>query len=482
MLETILRYARKIIPKPLFHFFQPAYHFLLALTGNIAYRFPGYKMVVIGVTGTNGKSTTCDILCEIFKTTGEKVGMISTVSFEIAGKRTDNTTNRTTLGRWQTHKLMREMVRQGCKYAVIEVASEGIAWFRVWGIPFDGAVFTNLSPEHLNYHGTMENYRNTKGKLFRKLSSPCNFKKTKRISAVNADDKEADYFLSFKADKKFTFGTSSPSSRARLRDTAERVNSESGVEGSLKDGRKGFLHSLPRSVGRNDKTKSKVVGVTAKNIDLRTDGIEYDIEYDAQKLHIKTKAIGEFNIYNELAAFCMGLGYDLVPDKMVQVFRSYSGTKGRLEKIDAGQDFDVIIDYAHTPDALEKVYGELNRNKKGRLIGVFGATGSKDQGKRPEMGAVAAELCDKVFVTDDETYNEDSGEIIEMIMRGVPEKLKSKVDVIPDRLQAIKKSLASANEGDIVVITGIGHQKFRIQEGKRIPWDERKIVYDLLKK
>lgn len=432
MLETALRLLKKIIPKPVFRAFQPIYHFFLAVTGNIFHRFPGYKMTVIGVTGTNGKSTTSEILCEVLKASGEKVGMISTVSIEIAGLRIDNKTNRTTLGRWKTHHLMREMVRRGCKYAVIEVASEGIAWHRVWGIPFDGAIFTNLAPEHLNFHKTMENYRNTKGKLFKKLSSIYNWKKTKRVSVVNADDKESSYFLSFKSDEKYTFG--------------------------IKKG-----------------------DIKAKNITLRVNGADYDISVQDKTYSVKTGAIGEFNIYNELAAFCMGLGYGVKPEEMVKVFAKFSGTKGRVEHIDEGQNFSVIVDYAHTPDAQEQVYGELNRFKKGRLISVFGATGDKDRGKRPKMGKAAAELTDVVILTDDETYNEDSSQIIHEIYAGIPKKLQNKVTITPDRFTAIKKALAVAKKDDIVVITGVGHQKYRNQGGRKVVWDERQIVSDLLK-
>lgn len=445
MLETVLRLLKKIIPKTIFQAFQPIYHFFLAVTGNIFHRFSGYKLTVIGVTGTNGKSTTAEILCEVLKASGEKVGMISTVSIEIAGNRIDNKTNRTTLGRWKTHSLMREMVRRGCKYAVIEVASEGIAWHRVWGIPFDGAIFTNLAPEHLNFHKTMENYRNTKGKLFKKLSSFYNFKKTKRVSAVNADDKEAGYFLSFKADEKYMFGISSLSSRAKRSET----------EGS-------YI-------------------VRAENIKLRVNGADYDIAFKDKTYSVKTGAIGEFNIYNELAAFCMGLGYGIKPEMMIKVFAKFSGTKGRVEKINEGQNFSVIVDYAHTPDAQEQVYGELNRFKKGRLISVFGATGDKDRGKRPKMGKVAAELTDVVILTDDETYNEDSSQIINEIHAGVPKNLQKKVTITPDRFTAIKKALAVAKKDDIVVITGVGHQKYRNQGGRKVVWDERQIVADLLK-
>ena len=380
-MDKILGKIKKIIPKSVFRLFQPAYHFLLALTGNIAYRFPGYKMTVIGVTGTNGKSTCVEIITEVLKTTGKKVGMISTVDIEIAGERRENKAGRTTIGRWGTHRLMREMVKSGCKYAVMEVSSEGIAGKRIWGIPFDGAVFTCLAPEHLNYHKTMENYRNTKGKLFKKLPSSYNFKKTKRVSVVNADDKEANYFHSFKADQKYTFGIknsdfSSPSSR-------------SIAEGPLHDTGKGFLCSLFHGVGRNDKTASKTFDVIAKNIKLESDGAEFEIVDGGKSYQVRTKALGEFNVLNELASYCVGLGYGVSPEKMIKALENFKGTRGRAEKIYEGQDFDVIVDYAVTPDAQKILYKSLREITDGKLISVFGATGDRDKAKRPDMGRVA---------------------------------------------------------------------------------------------
>ncbi len=431
-MDKFLKLIKKIIPRPIFSFFQPTYHFFLAITGNIVYRFPGYKMTVIGVTGTNGKSTTCDLIMRVLQESGEKVGMISTVSIEIAGEKFDNISNRTTLGRWKTHKLMRRMVSRGCKYAVIEVASEGIAWYRIFGIPFDAAVFTNLAPEHLNFHKTMENYRNTKGKLFAKLGSPFNFKKTRRISVVNADDKEAKYFSGFKADVKFMYG--------------------------IKNG-----------------------SVKAENIKHSAEKVEYRIDDGKNVLNIETKAIGEFNIYNELAAFCVGLAYNVKLKAIAKVFADFAGTKGRVEKIEEGQAFQVVVDYAHTPDAQEKVYTELRRFNRGKLISVFGATGDKDRGKRPEMGRVAAELTDIAIITDDETYGENSEKIISEIYKGVPKKLQGKIKIVPDRFAAIKEALLLAQASDTVIITGIGHQQYRTMNGKRTGWNERKIVADLLK-
>ncbi len=432
MIEKTLTIAKKFIPKPVFHFFQPLYHFLMALSGNILFRFPGYKLKVIGVTGTNGKSTTAEIITEMLKASGKKVGMISTVYIEINGKRQNNSTNRTTLGRWRTQRLLRRMVNSNCEYAVIEVASEGIAWYRIFGIPFDVAVFTNLAPEHLNFHKTMENYRNTKGRLFAKLKSNWNFKKTKRISAVNADDSEAKYFLSFDADQKYTFGL-----------------------------RKGE--------------------VKGKNIKTGLDGTTYEIEYKTETVKVRTGAIGTFNVYNELAAYCVGLGLQLPKEFILKALTSFKGTIGRAERIEEGQNFSVIVDYAVTPDAQRAIYEELRKITKGNLISVFGATGDRDKQKRPGMGKTASFLTDQVILTDDETYNEESHQIIREVYAGVPKKLQGKVTIMPDRYQAIKKALNLAKGGDTVIISGIGHQKYRTMSSMKMPWNERAIVREILK-
>ena len=249
---------------------------------------------------------------------------------------------------------------------------------------------------------------------------------------VNADDKEAKYFSGFKADVKFMYG--------------------------IKNG-----------------------SVKAENIKHSAEKVEYRIDDGKNVLNIETKAIGEFNIYNELAAFCVGLAYNVKLKAIAKVFADFAGTKGRVEKIEEGQAFQVVVDYAHTPDAQEKVYTELRRFNRGKLISVFGATGDKDRGKRPEMGRVAAELTDIAIITDDETYGENSEKIISEIYKGVPKKLQGKIKIVPDRFAAIKEALLLAQASDTVIITGIGHQQYRTMNGKRTGWNERKIVADLLK-
>jgi UDP-N-acetylmuramoyl-L-alanyl-D-glutamate--2,6-diaminopimelate ligase len=432
MLEKILNLVRKLIPRKIFRIFQPAYHFILAVTGNIIYRFPGRRIICVGVTGTNGKSTTCDLVTSVLKESGSKVGMISTVAIEIGGVRTENTTNRTTLGRWKTQKLLRKMVKAGCKYAVIEVASEGIAWFRTWGIPFDVAVFTNLSPEHLNFHKTMKNYRNTKGKLFANLSLSKKKKGVPKVSIVNADDKEAGYFNAFPADQKILFGIK----------------------------------------------KGTVLAKNVKNDKL----LEFDIVGPYKNVHISSDLLAKFNTYNILAAFAVGasLGMDVAQIKLG--IEKVKSVKGRFEKVAVKKGVSYFIDYAVTPDAFELLFDELRQITKGRVISVFGATGDRDKEKRPKLAAAAAAKTDIVIITDEEPYSEDPKKIIDEVAAGVPNKTKAKIYKILDRKKALKKAIELATSGDTVVATGLGHQKYRnIGGNKKILWHEDQVIKDLLK-
>jgi len=430
-LESFLNLGRKIIPKSLFKLFQPYYHLLLAITGNIKYGFPGKKMIMIGITGTNGKSTTSDLVTAVLKSNGLKVGMTSSVAFEIGGKRIENDTSRTTLGRWKLQRLLRQMVDAGCTHAVVEVASEGIAWHRVWGIAFDVAVFTNLSPEHLNFHKTMENYRNAKGKLFSGLakSKKKGFPKT---IIVNSDDKEWKYFYNFPADKKYTFG--------------------------LENGE-----------------------IWATNM-IFGEKCEFEIVENDNKYPIKSALPAKFNIYNTLAAYTCGRALGLEPEAIIKGLESVKQVKGRMEEIPNKKDIKIFVDYAVTPESFELLFRELKRITPGRIISVFGATGDRDKTKRPKLGAVAAKLTDEVIICDEESYSENPALIVDAIAEGAYTVRKKGIEIILDRREAIKKALEIATQGDTVVITGMGHEKFRNMGGnKKIPWDETEIIKEILK-
>ncbi|MDD5693216.1 MAG: UDP-N-acetylmuramoyl-L-alanyl-D-glutamate--2,6-diaminopimelate ligase [Patescibacteria group bacterium] len=430
-LDSVLNVGRKIIPKPIFRLFQPYYHLLLAITGNIKYGFPGKKMIIIGVTGTNGKSTTADLITAVLKNNGIKTGMTSSVAFEIAGKRIENNTSRTTLGRWKLQKLLRQMVDAGCTHAVIEVASEGIAWHRVWGIAFDVAIFTNLSPEHLNFHKTMENYRNAKGKLFSGLakSKKKGFPKT---IIVNSDDKEWKYFYDFAADKKYTYG--------------------------LENGE-----------------------IWATNM-MFGDRTEFDIVENDQKYPVRANLPAKFNVYNMLAAYATGRAFRIEPEKIIGGLESVKLVKGRMEEITNKRGIKIFVDYAVTPESFELLFRELKRVTPGRLISVFGATGDRDKSKRPKLGEMAAKLTDEVIITDEESYSENPAVIVDAIAEGAFAVRKKGIEIILDRREAIKKAIEIATQGDTIVITGMGHEKFRNMGGnKKIPWDEPEVIKEILK-
>lgn len=429
-LDPLLNTGRKIIPKSLFHMGQPIYHWLLAFSGNLVYRFPGRKLIVIGVTGTNGKSTTVELINSVLKANGVKSGMISTVAIEIAGKRTDNITNRTTLGRWQTPKYLRRMVEAGCTHVVIEVASEGLIMHRVWGIPFDIAVFTNLAPEHLNTHKTMENYRNAKGLLFAGLTKSKHKSVPKTIIA-NADDPEFKYFHDFPAEKKISYG-----------------------------------------VAKGE--------VWANNISLG-EKVEYELVDGNEKYKIVSSLPAKFNIYNELAAYCVGKSLDFGPVKTIVGIKSVKLVPGRMQEIPNKLGIKIFIDYAVTPESFELLFAELRRISQGRIISVFGATGDRDKAKRPELGKVAGKMTNYTILTDEEPYSENPSIIVDSIAEGLETVRKGNYEIIINRRNAIERAIDIAEPGDIVVVTGMGHQKYRnIGGDKKIEWDEAKVVTEVL--
>lgn len=432
-MEKLLNIGRKIIPRKIFKLGQPVYHFLLALSGNIIYRFPGRKLICIGVTGTNGKSTTVELVNSVLKSGGYKTGLISTIAFEINGKREENTTSRTTLGRWQTPKMLRAMVKTGCTHAVIEVASEGIVQFRTWGIPFDVAVFTNLSPEHLNTHGNMTNYRNAKGKLFENVVSSKKKKGVPKIGIINSDDRQAKYFSAFPFSRQYNFG--------------------------IKKG-----------------------DIKAKRID-QNNKLSFDIEYENKKYFIQSDLLGKFNVYNILAAWCVGSSQGIDPRKIKWGIESVKQVRGRMEKVAEKNGAKFYIDYAMTPDSYEMLFTEMKNIASGKVIAVFGAAGDRDRSKRPKIGEIAAKMVDFTILTDDEPYSEDPKKIIEEIEVGFKNLKKKNYQIIHDRKKAFAEAIKISNSGDVVIIPGMGHEAFRnIGGSNKIAWNESQIIKDLIEK
>jgi len=393
---------KKFIPP----FLLSWYHYILALFGAIFYCFPSRKIKVIGVTGTNGKTTVVNLATKILEEAGHKVASLSSIKFKIGKKEWPNTLKMTMPGRLKLQRFLREAVNAGCQYAVLEVTSEGIKQHRHRFIDFDTAVFTNLSPEHIEAHGGFENYRAAKGKLFQT---------TKNIHIINIDDENANYFLQFPARKKYTYG-----------------------------------------LNKGD--------INAKNFQF------------------KLQLIGDFNVYNALAAACVGVSQGVNLEICKKVLEAVGSIPGRMEEV-ISQPFKVFVDYAFTPNALEKVYQTIRskvKSQKSKVICVLGACGGgRDKWKRPVLGEIAAKYCDEVIVTNEDPYDENPMEIIEQIAKGTEDKAKK----ILDRREAIIKSLELAKPNDVVVITGKGCEPWIcVAGGKKIPWDDREVVKEEFKK
>ena len=393
---TVKNFIKKFTPQ----FLLRIYHFELALLGALVYGFPGYNknIKIIGVTGTSGKSTTTDLICRVLETAGYRVASFSTVRFKIADKEWNNDLKMTMPGRMKVQKFLRQAVNAGCQFAVLEVSSEGIRQFRHKFINFDLAVFTNLTPEHIESHGGFENYRNEKLKLF---------KAAKNIHIINADDKNLEYFLD-------------------------------------------------PSTGGPAKQK-----------------IKFSLQ-DNQKYNLKLQLVGEFNLMNALAAMAVGRAYGVSQEICKKALESATGIPGRMEKV--SQSPEVIVDYAHTPEQLEAVYKSLAGKKLVCVLGSCG--GGRDKWKRPVLGEIANKYCDRIFITNEDPYDENPEDIINQ----VAEKAGSTAEKILDRKEAIKKAIELADNNSVVVITGKGSEPWMcVANGKKIPWSDKEIVKETLK-
>ncbi|HCC23386.1 TPA: hypothetical protein DF272_04410 [Candidatus Falkowbacteria bacterium] len=458
---------KKLIPK----FLLQWYHKGLAYLGAFIYGNPSEKMIVIGVTGTNGKSTTVSLIAKALEAGGDKVGALSTVMFKVAGEEELNDKKMTMLGRFQLQKYLKRMVDAGCKYAVVETSSQGVEQYRHIAINYDYAVFTNLTPEHIEAHGGFNNYKEAKGKFFEHLnkkrtkrlrdlenkkigkqknniplchpelvSGSAADKEVKKTIVVNADDEHADYFLSFAADKKVTF-----------------------------------------SVKRKAEFMASNIKVTVKGT-----------SFDYNQIAINLKLIGAFNVENALPAIVIAQNEGIEIEKIKTALESVMVIPGRTEMISQGQNFFVMVDYAPEPGSMKKLYETLDQIKGSdfpykKLIHVLGSCGGgRDKARRPILGQMAGRKADLVFVTNEDPYDEDPMSIITEVSRGAKEVGKQEgkdLFLILDRKEAIKKALESAQENDLVLITGKGSERaMAVAGGIYIKWDDREVVRELLRK
>ncbi len=435
---TIKDFVKLFVP----HQVLSIYHLALAHLADFIYGSPSKKLIVIGVTGTNGKSTTANLIAKILEEAdppaGGKTALTSTVNFKIGDRDELNNLKMTMPGRFFLQRMMRKAVDSGCKFFVIESSSEGILQHRQIGVAYDCMVFTNLTPEHIEAHGSFENYKLAKLQYFRHLEKlPEKYvggKKIPKTIIVNLDDTYSDEFVKTKSDQCITFG------------------------------------------------KIKSADVLGKNLSATEQGISFDVESTRFNLQLK----GTFDFYNSLAAIATGIAFGVTLETAKEALEQIPGIPGRMELIDEGQNFKVLIDYAPEPESLRQLYDTVRNWPHGKIIHLLGSTGGgRDVGRRKILGEIAAQNADIVIVTNEDPYNDDPQQIIHDVADGAVGKGKiigQNLFREPDRRKAITKAFSLANEKDLVILTGKGaEQKMAVKDGY-IPWDERSVAREELRK
>lgn len=424
--QKLAKSVRGTLPEGSVHKVEEGYRRSRVKLVSARYGNPARDLRVIAVTGTNGKTTTVNYINEILKEAGLTTAMFSTALIEVAGKQKLNDLNMSVGSVAQMQRFFRDAKRAKVDYVVLEITSHALHQHKLATVPIEVAIMTNLTQDHLDYHKTMDEYAKAKSKLF--ANEP-------RFVVLNRDDEWFDYFDKFPAgSQKITYGT--------FEEAEARID-------HVKLYRKG--------------SEARVV------IDHQT------------KLDLATALPGKFNVYNMTAAAATAYILGIKRSDIVEGVANLEGVPGRFERVVEGKDYDVIVDYAHTPDALEKLLEAAKSTTKNRVILVFGACGDRDKTKRPIMGEIAANLADRIILTDEESYNEDPDVIRRMVYEGIEQgNGTGKTTEIADRREAIERALSIATKGDTVLITGMGHEQFRIVNGERLPWNDGDVVRELL--
>ncbi len=388
------------------------------------YQRPWEKMNMIGITGTNGKTSTSYFLKSIFDQSSKKTGIIGTNGALVGDEHIN--INNTTPNSLTTHRLLDHMYKEGVDKCIMEVSSHALDLERVKYMEFDTGLFTNISKDHLDYHGTMENYFRAKAKLF---------EKTKKYNIINIDD---------------------PYGKKILAEIKSKVPT---ITYGIKE--------------RAD--------IRATNIEHGLSFIKFDLNFKEDMVRIKINTPGEFSVYNALAAASLAYASNIELGQVKKGLESLKGVRGRFELVPTARDYNVIIDFAHTADGLEKVLRVIDEFAKGRKIVLFGAGGNRDKTKRPEMGETVAKHADLSIVTSDNPRDEDPEMIIDDVLKGTKLSGGEFVKIV-DRKEAIIYALENAEKNDIILLAGKGHELYTMIKGEKIPFDERQIVLDYLKK
>ena len=408
LLEKIPFYNKLVLP----------YHFAQSVIANSKYHHPSRDLHIIGVTGTNGKTTTCFMIWHMLNQAGIKTGLMTTVAWGV-DELTPELNHMTTVDAFTLNERISKIKNQGATFLVLEVTSHALAEYRTHGINFDIAVFTNLTHDHLDYHKTMENYRAAKGKLFKKA----------KFSILNADDQATTYYK--KVSKEYTTY--------------------------------GIKHGKNR----------------AKDIKLSTSGVKYSFN----DINVETNIPGEFNVYNSLAAAVVGEKLNLTNKQIEDGIKTLKSVEGRMNIVDEGPSFTVSIEYAHAPDAIEKVFDSV-KNHQGKIISVHGGAGRRDPSTRPIRGEILAKNSDIVIITEDDSRDEDPETIAAGFIKGATKagkKLGKDLFKELDREKAIALAFKKAKKGDLVLILGKGHEKTILRADGPHDFEDIKVARKLLR-
>ncbi len=423
MKNRLKRVLKKILPEV---FILSLWHYPKAVLAALFYNFPVKKLVVVGVAGTKGKTTTCQLISQILEKADKKVAVISTALLKIGQEEKLNNIKMTTPSPFFLQKFIKKAVKAGCEYLVLETSSHALIQHRVFGIPFKIVVLTNMIPDHLDYHKTKEEYARSHQKM---LGSHL------KHLILNGDDPNLAEFLKmpFPGGQKIIYGM------------------------------------------QNKKD------IFVKNIVLSSYGSSFIVKSSDVSEEINLQLLGKFNVYNALAAIAVGISQKINLLKIKKALEKTKGIPGRIERIASSQDFEVIVDYAHSPDSLESLFEAVSSLKKNAIITVFGACGERDVLQRPRMGKIIDQNSDYIIITNDDPYGEDPEKIAQGLMTGIKNKKSGQgLWKILDRKAAIEKALSLAQKDDLVLILGKGAEQWQVFQGRKIPWDDRRIVREIL--